>query len=55
MYFVQLIAEMPERNFDALDGDRRRKAAEYVPGYDWIPGKFGPPPGIPKDTKDKFG
>ncbi|XP_067946848.1 baculoviral IAP repeat-containing protein 7-B-like [Watersipora subatra] len=45
---------MPERNFDALDVDRRRQAAEYVPGYDWIPGRFGPPPGIPKDRKEQF-
>ncbi|XP_067946835.1 putative inhibitor of apoptosis [Watersipora subatra] len=46
--------EMPERNFDALDGDRRKQAVEYVPGYDWIPGRFGPPPGIPKDRKEQF-
>ena len=46
---------MPERNFDALDIDRRKKAVEYVPGYDWIPGKFGPPPGIAKARKDEFG
>ena len=46
---------MPERNFDALDIDRRKKAIEYVPGYDWVPGKFGPPPGIPKARKDEFG
>ncbi|XP_067946852.1 baculoviral IAP repeat-containing protein 7-B-like isoform X2 [Watersipora subatra] len=45
---------MPVRSFDALDADRRRQAAEYVPGYDWIPGRFGPPPGIPKDRKEQF-
>ncbi|XP_067946846.1 baculoviral IAP repeat-containing protein 7-B-like [Watersipora subatra] len=45
---------MPERNFDALDVDRRRQAAEYVPGYDWIPGRFGPPPGILKERKEQF-
>ena len=46
---------MPERSYEALDIERRREAIEYVPGYDWIPGKFGPPPGIAKPRKDKFG
>ena len=46
---------MPDRNFDALDEERRRKAMEYVPGYDWIPGRFGPPPGIRKARKEEFG
>ena len=46
---------MPERSYEALDIERRREAIEYVPGYDWVPGKFGPPPGIPKARKDEFG
>ena len=46
---------MPERSLAALDADRHKKAVEYVPGYDWIPGMFGPPPGIPKAYKDKLG
>ena len=54
-HFCDIWREMPERNFDALDIDRRKKAIEYVPGYDWVPGKFGPPPGIPKARKDEFG
>ena len=46
---------MPNRSFEALDTEQREKAANYVPGYDWLPGKFGPPPGIDKDFKDKLG
>ncbi|KAF6040343.1 hypothetical protein EB796_001346 [Bugula neritina] len=45
---------MPQRNFDAIDGEDRLAIADYVPGYDWIPGRFGPPPGIPKARKDEF-
>ena len=52
---VSWLLQMPVKNFDPLDFDRRRKAVEYVPGYDWIPGKFGPPPGIAKARKDEFG
>ena len=46
---------MPERNFDALDLERRKKAVEYVPGYDWVPERFGPPPGIPRDQVEEYG
>ena len=53
--YLFLLSQMPERNFEALDIDRRKKAVEYVPGYDWIPEKFGPPPGIAKARKDEFG
>ena len=38
-----------------MDTVAREKAAKYVPGYDWIPDKFGPPPGIAKARKDEFG
>lgn len=44
----------PERNYDALDNNDRQALVDYVPGYDWIPGRFGPPPGIPKMCKDEF-
>ena len=27
----------------------------YEPGYDWIPNRFGPPPGIAKSKKQKLG
>lgn len=46
---------MPERNYDAIDGEGRAAIANYVPGYDWIPGRFGPPPGIPKARKEQLG
>ena len=44
--------EMPTRELKTLDSET---AAEYAVGYDWIPGKFGPPPGIDKLQKDKMG
>ena len=43
---------MPTRELKTLDSET---AAEYAVGYDWIPGKFGPPPGIDKLQKDKMG
>jgi len=43
---------MPQQDFDK---EYRLAIADYAPGYDWIPGRFGPPPGIPKARKDKFG
>ncbi|XP_067946840.1 baculoviral IAP repeat-containing protein 7-like isoform X2 [Watersipora subatra] len=45
---------MPVSNYDGLNDEQRRSAAAYVPGYDWIPGRFGPPPGIPKERKTEF-
>lgn len=30
------------------------KMAEYKPGYDWTPGRFGPPPGILEKRKIEF-
>ena len=46
---------MPDINIDAIDVEERQFIASYVPGYDWVPGKFGPPPGIPKTRKDQLG
>ena len=46
---------MPDINIDAIDVEERQFIASYVPGYDWVPGKFGPPPGIPKTRKEQLG
>jgi len=45
---------MPERNYDSIDIIGREAIANYVPGYDWMPGRFGPPPGIPKARKEQL-
>ena len=44
-------------NLDAIDFEERQFIVppSYVPGYDWVPGKFGPPPGTPKTRKDQLG
>ena len=42
---------MPVRDVEA---SAKREVA-YVPGYDWLPGKFGPSPGIAKAHKEEFG
>ena len=46
---------MPVRNFEALGEERRREAVAYQPGYDWLPDRFGPPPGIPRARKLELG
>ena len=46
---------MPERGFDSLRAEDWRMVKDYQPGYDWIPGRFGPPPGIPKSRKQQLG
>ena len=50
-----LVDNMPDINIDAIDVEERQFIASYVPGYDWVPGKFGPPPGIPKTRKEQLG
>ena len=46
---------MPERDYQSIDPVGREAIANYVPGYDWMPGRFGPPPGIPKGRKEQLG
>ena len=46
---------MSERSFHALDEERQRQAAAYEPGYEWLPDRFGPPPGIPRARKLELG
>ena len=48
---------MPDINVDPISRyhvEERQFIASYVPGYDWVPGKFGPPPGTPKTRKDQL-
>ena len=49
---------MPDINVDPISRyhvEERQFIPSYVPGYDWVPGNFGPPPGIPKTRKDQLG
>lgn len=46
---------MPDRDFEGLTVDQKKIAIDYELGYDWIPGRFGPPPGIPKFRKQELG
>lgn len=46
---------MPEKSHEGLTFADRSRLSDYTPGYDWIPGKFGPPPGIPRAKKEQLG
>ena len=46
---------MAERSFHALDEEHLKQLAEYEPGYEWMPDRFGPPPGIPRARKIALG
>ena len=46
---------MPEANLMTLTEKQLKDAKKYKLGYDWIPGRFGPPPGIPRQQKDELG
>lgn len=46
---------MPDSSLDSPTSNPYRTDAKYEPGYDWVPGRFGPPPGILKSKKDQLG
>lgn len=46
---------MPISGYESMSFDQKRKAQDYEAGYDWIPDRFGPPPGIPRARKEQLG
>lgn len=46
---------MPERSFEGLTLADRAIVSTYELGYDWVPDRFGPPPGIPRSKKQELG
>lgn len=46
---------MTEVGVEVLNELDLEQIINYEPGYDWIPNRFGPPPGIGKSKKQKLG
>jgi len=46
---------MPLNDYSAIDPRELASAKERRPGYGWVDGCFGPPPGIPQKEKDELG
>lgn len=50
-----LDSPMPVSGLESLSETTRSRLPTYTPGYDWVRGRFGPPPGIPRVRKEQLG
>lgn len=54
-YLFSHHAIMPDFSYESLNQTQLTYANQYIPGYDWVKGKFGPLPGVPRDKKKAMG
>lgn len=48
------LGNMPDRCFNSLTPADIERLKDYEVGYDWVPGRFGPPPGILRARKHQL-
>ena len=46
---------MPHADFTHVSEENQKRVKNGLVGYDWVPGCFGPPPGILKKDMAKIG
>ena len=46
---------MPDTDFTHVSEESQKRVKDGLVGYDWIPDRFGPPPGIHKKDMAKIG